>query len=191
MHKFARPYFTEEEYWRMEEDSDVKHEYFQGRIYSMAGGSEPHSLISTNTLVEIGFLLRGNPCRAYNSDMRIKAKANGLETYPDVSVICGEPQYIEGRTDVITNPVLIVEVASPSTEKYDRSQKFELYRAMPDLQTYLIIDQARVYVEYHQKTGPDMWTMQILTDLNQTLYLTALDIEISLANLYDRVKFEV
>jgi Uma2 family endonuclease len=190
MQKFARPYYTEEEYRRMEENSVEKHEYYKGEILLRAGGSEPHNLISSNTLIEIGSQLRGKDCRAYNSDMRVKVEANGLETYPDVSVVCGDPTFVEDRKDVITNPILIVKVVSPSSEKYDRSQKFELYRAIPTFEHYLIIDQQRVYVEYHHKTGPNKWEMEIFTDLNQTLQLEKPDIAISLTNLYDKIKFE-
>src|SRR5690242_9193899 len=124
MQKFAKNYFTEEEYWRMEANSVEKHEYYQGEIFLMAGGSERHNLIASNTLGELWSKLRDKDCRTYNSDMRIKVEANGLETYPDVSVVCGAPRFVEGHNDVLTNPILLVEVLSPSTEKYDRSQKF-------------------------------------------------------------------
>ncbi len=190
MQKFAKPYYTPEEYRRMEENSVEKHEYYQGEIFLMAGGSEPHNLIASNTLGELWSRLRGKNCRAYNSDMRVKALANGLETYPDVSLICGDPAFVEGRNDMLINPLLIVEVTSPSTEKYDRSQKFELYRAIPTFEHYLIVDQERVYLEYHRKTGPNTWEMQTFTDLAQTFKIESLEIEIALANLYDKVKIE-
>src|SRR4051794_4528568 len=127
MSQIAKNYLSEEEYLRLEENSVEKHEYYRGEIFLMAGGSERHNLIASNTLGELWSNLRGKNYRTYNSDMRVKIESNSLHTYPDVSVVCGEPRFAAGRSDTIVNPVLMAEVLSPSTEKYDRSQKFELY----------------------------------------------------------------
>lgn len=190
MSHFAKNYFSEDEYLRSEESSVEKHEYYLGEIFLMAGGSERHNLIASNTLGELWSNLRGKNCRTYNSDMRVKIEPNGLHTYPDVSVVCGEPRFAAGRSDTIVNPILIAEVLSPSTEKFDRSQKFELYRAIPGFEHYLIIDQARLYLEYHHKISPSKWEMEIFEGRNQTLKIEGLVIEISLANLYDKVVFD-
>jgi Uma2 family endonuclease len=190
MSQIAKNYFSEEEYLRLEESSVEKHEYYLGEIFLMAGGSERHNLISSNTLGELWSNLRGKNCRTYNSDMRVKAEPNSLHTYPDVSVVCGEPRFAAGRSDTIVNPILIAEILSPSTEKYDRSQKFELYRAINGFEHYLIIDQARVYVEYHHKISPSKWEMEIFEERTQTFKIEGLGIEISLTNLYDKVAFD-
>ncbi len=189
MSQIAKNHFTEEEYLRLEEHSVEKHEYYRGEIFLMAGGSERHNLIASNILGELWSNLRGKNCRVYNSDMRIKVAPDGLQTYPDVSLVCGEPQFSAGRQDTITNPVLVAEVFSPSTEKYDRSQKFELYRTIAGFEHFLIVDQARVYVEYHHKIGPNKWEMETFEDIKKTFKLEALEIEISLFNLYDKVVF--
>ncbi|HEX2913484.1 MAG TPA: Uma2 family endonuclease [Chloroflexia bacterium] len=113
----ARKYYTPEEYLEMEETAPYRSEYYRGEIFAMAGGSVNHNRISSNVNAELNIALRGKTCRVYNSAMRIRVQSVGLESYPDASVVCGEPLFVEGRNDVLTNPSLIVEVASPSTEK--------------------------------------------------------------------------
>lgn len=190
MSQAAKIYYTPEEYLRMEENSLEKHEYFRGEIFLMAGGTTRHNQIVANTIAELIVNLRGKNCTTYSSDMRIQVLANGLFTYADVSVVCGETELAPGRNDTITNPVLIVEVLSPSTEKYDRSQKFELYRGLDSFQSYLLVDQERVYVEYHHKVGPNKWLMETFNNVEETVHLEAPTLDIVLANLYERVVFD-
>ncbi len=186
----AKIYYSVEEYLRMEDNSPEKHEYFRGEIFATAGGSERHNLIASNALIEIGSQLRlkKKDCRIYNSDMRVSVGPDDLFTYPDASVICGEPEFVKNRTDIVTNPLLLIEVLSPSTERYDRSEKFELYRILPTFRHYLIIDQTRVYVEYHQKIGLNKWVMETFSDFSQTFRIDELDAQIVIANLYNNVK---
>lgn len=187
--KFARPYYSPEEYLRMEEHAEYKSEYLFGEIYSMAGGTGEHTSISTNVIIELGVILRGKAYRVYNSDLRIMAMEHGIFSYADALVICGKPEYVLGRKDTITNPTMIVEVLSPSTENYDRGKKFEIYRSIPSLQSYLLIDQARLYVEHHRKVENDNWLLDTYTDINQKVKIPAIDIEIAIANLYDGIEF--
>ena len=177
----AKIYYTPEEYLRMEANSLEKHEYFQGEIFLMAGGTPRHNLLVANVTAELNLGLRGKDCAAYSSDMRILVKSSGLYTYADVSVVCGELELAPGRNDTITNPVLIAEVLSPSTEKYDRSQKFELYRGLESLQTYLLIDQSRFYVELHTKSASDTWVLQTFNSSSQNINLASLNLTIPLA----------
>src|SRR5689334_8159500 len=142
----AKVFYTPEEYLRMEENSLEKHEYYHGEIFLMAGGYPRHNLIVANTLTELNLKLAEKDCTVYSSDMKIWARSNGFFTYADASVVCGEVELVPEYTDILANPVMIVEVLSPSTEKYDRSQKFELYRALESLQSYLLVDQSRVFV---------------------------------------------
>lgn len=186
----AKIFYTPEEYLRLEENSLEKHEYFQGEIFSMAGGTPRHNLLVANVTTELNLGLRGKDCAAYSSDIRILVRSSGLYTYADVSVVCGELEMAPDRNDTITNPILIGEVLSPSTEKYDRSQKFELYRGLDSLQTYLLIDQSRAYVELHTKSASDKWVMQTFNNLSQSVTIASLDLAIPLANLYDKIKVD-
>jgi Uma2 family endonuclease len=190
MSQAAKIYYTPEEYLRMEENSLEKHEYFRGEIFLMAGGTTRHNQIVANTTAELIINLRGKNCTTYSSDMRIQVLAKDLFTYADVSVVCGETELAPGRNDTITNPALVVEVLSPSTEKYDRSQKFELYRGLDSFQSYLLVDQERVYVEYHHKVGPNKWLMETFNNIEQMVHLEAPTLDITLANLYERVVFD-
>src|SRR3712207_1275044 len=108
------PLVTEEEYLVRERGSVTRHEYYNGRIYAMTGGTEPHNLIASNALAVLPLQLRQRPCRVYGSDMRIKVRATGLNTYPDVSVVCGRPEFTDATHDTLTNPILLIEVLSPS-----------------------------------------------------------------------------
>lgn len=188
----AKNYITPEEYLRMEENSLEKHEYFEGEVFMMSGGTAIHSQLSINTAVALTIALNSKPCIVYGSDLRVRVEAghDGFYTYPDVMVICGKPHYTLNRKDEVTNPLLIVEVLSRSTAKYDRSEKFEMYRELESLSYYLTIDQSRVYVEYHEKTAPDTWVMKVFTSLEQVINISSLEIEIPIASLYARVEFE-
>src|SRR5690349_19742415 len=117
-----------EEYLETERAADFKSEFFEGEMFAMAGGTPQHSLIATNVAAEFRTRLKNSSCVPYNADLRIKIEATGLFTYPDLSVICGPLQLAEGTNDTVTNPALLVEVLSDSTEAYDRGTKFEHYR---------------------------------------------------------------
>jgi Uma2 family endonuclease len=150
---------TEEEYLRIERLAETKSEYHDGQMFAMAGGSPNHSLLANR----IGSLLdrRVPPgCRTYNADLRIKVARAGLYTYADCSVICGELQYAADQKDVVLNPILIVEVLSPSTEGYDRGRKFELYRTIPSFREYLLIAQDEPYVEHYSKQDDGGWLLR-------------------------------
>ncbi len=120
-----------EEFLILEESSDIKHEYYQGEIFAMAGGTIQHNQIVRNSLTAIDNFLREKNCQVFPSDLKIHIEANSLFTYPDLSIVCGEPRRWNDRNDVITNPLIIIEVLSKKTENYDRGQKFKLYRVSP------------------------------------------------------------
>ena len=130
MTQLAEKYYSLQEYLTFEEKAQLKSEYYQGQIFQMAGGSANHSRISLNICLELTIALRGKSCEVFNSDMKIAVKANGLHTYADAAVVCGEVEFGPGRDDIITNPLLLVEVLSPSTRNYDRADKFLLYRVI-------------------------------------------------------------
>jgi Uma2 family endonuclease len=182
--------WTPEEYFEFESTSETKHEYFQGEIYAMSGGSLKHALIATNTSTALNIQLRKSTCRVFQSDLRLQVAALGYYTYPDVFVVCGEPQYYEGRTDTVTNPVLVVEVLSPSTESYDRGKKFQHYRTLESLQEYVVISQDAAHIERFTRQPDGDWLLHAADGLDDTLELLSVGCTIALSDVYDKVDFE-
>ncbi len=172
---------SEEEYLRIERLAETKSEYHDGRMYPMSGGTYSHSALSTRMCV---LLDRGLPrgCRTLNSDMRIKVAPRRMYTYADALVICGEPQFAGDQKDIILNPLLIVEVLSPSTESYDRGTKFALYRTIRTFREYLVVHQDQRWVEHHSKQDDGGWLLHEYTE--GAITIPSLQIEISLQDLY-------
>lgn len=188
----AKPqqYYQPEEYLALEETVDYRSEYYRGEIFAMAGRSLNHNRIVKNLIVALEAALEGKSCEAFISDMRLHVKQNGLYTYPDVMVVCDKLKFAKGRTDTITNPGLIIEVLSESTQAYDRGAKFELYRAIETLQDYVLIDQARVYVEYFHKWADGRWVLAEFNQLEAILKLESVAVEVPLDRVYQRVEWE-
>ncbi|MCX7839692.1 MAG: Uma2 family endonuclease [Anaerolineae bacterium] len=180
---------TPEEYLAMEEKADHKSEYFQGEIFALAGGSSNHNLITGNTYTALRLVLKGKPCRVYISDMRLLVKRNGLYTYPDVMVVCGQVEFLEGRNDTITNPIVIVEVLSPSTYNYDRVKKFALYKQLDSLREYLLVDSEQVHVTLLRRLESGLWTIEMYDDREAIVRLESLGCEISVAAMYEQIEF--
>jgi Uma2 family endonuclease len=178
--------YTVEEYLQFEETSQDKHEFYRGEIYLMAGGTSEHNLVANNTSAELrGAIKRkGKDCKAYGSDMRIAIPKEEFYTYGDAVVICGELEYVSGRRDIIKNPILIAEVLSPSTRKHDRTTKFDLYSRLESFQHYLLIEPERVEIEYRWKTDDGKWKNHKITDINETLRIVGIDLEIPVAEIY-------
>ena len=137
------------EYLALERAADYKSEYSRGEMRPMTGASQKHNLIVTNIVASLHFQLRKQPCEVYPSDMRIKGEATELITYPDISVICGEPYFDDSHKDTLLNPTVLIEVLSPSTAAYDRGDKFENYRQLPSLQECLLVAQEKMHVEQY------------------------------------------
>jgi len=183
---------TLEEYRKIEATAEERHEYRDGEIVTMPGGSETHSAIATNLLVYLGFLLRDTNFRLYNSDLRVWIPEHRCGTYPDLMVINGEPEFNGERTDEILNPLLIVEVLSPSTEAYDRGEKFRKYRSLPSLQEYLLVSQTEPYLEqYYNSDRPHntSWQWQVCDRLEQSIILPSLNLELPMKEIYRRISF--
>lgn len=151
--------YTFAEYLAMEAGSDTKHEYLDGEIYAMAGGTPEHSALAANTIGELIVALRGRPCRVYTSDLRIRVRATGLGTYPDASVVCGPLELDPEDKNTVTNPVVLVEVLSESTEAYDRGEKFRHYRRIPSLRDYLLVSQDEALIEHYTRNDDGTWTL--------------------------------
>lgn len=182
--------YSPEEYLTLEEKAPYKSEYYRGEIYAMAGTSLNHNRIALNSALELRQRLKGRPCQVFAMDVRLHVKRNTLFTYPDVMVVCGKIEYLPGQTATVTNPLVIIEVLSESTERYDRSTKFALYRDLPSLRDYVLIDQSRVFVEYFHRADNGEWIYQAFNSIEGTLYLRALDVAIPIAELYAQVEWE-
>ncbi len=185
-----RSVFSLAEYFAQEQQADHRSEFYQGEIFAMAGGTATHNLIALTVAASLRSALRGKQCKAFMADMRLLVKRRQLYTYPDVMVVCGSLQYAPGRNDTVTNPVLIVEVLSPSTEAYDRGKKFEFYRTIDSLQEYILVDQARMYVERHRPLGLGRWEMTAFENPDDVLALTSVGVDLTLAGIYEGVELE-
>jgi Uma2 family endonuclease len=183
---------TLDEYRAMEQTNPERHEYRNGEIITMSGGSEVHSAIASNLLIYLGFLLRDTDFRLYNSDLRVWIPEYQCGTYTDLMVVNGKPEFNENRNDEILNPLLIVEVLSPSTEAYDRGEKFRKYRSIASFCEYLLVSQTEPYIEQYYIQEPnsnDRWLLQVHSKLERAVILQSLNVEIPLAEIYRRVNF--
>ncbi len=181
---------TPEQFLEFERASPEKHEYYQGEIYAMAGGSPWHALIAANLVRHLGNALDKRPCRVMTSDLRIRVSPAGLYTYPDVSVVCGDLQYVDKHKDTIENPLLLIEVLSPTTEAHDRGFKASLYRDLASVQEYLFVSQTEARVEVHRRQANGQWLLLDFVGMDAVCELTSVDCRIPLAGIFDKVDFE-
>ncbi len=187
----AKTHFTPDEYRAMEETAAERHEYCNGEIIVMPGGSEVHSAIASNILIYLGFLLRDTDFRFYNSDLRIWIPDFNHGTYADVLVINGEPEFHDNRTDEIINPLLIIEVLSPSTQGYDRGDKFRKYRSLASFCEYVLVSQTEPYIEHYYKQqdqNHNRWQLQVYDQIDQAVFLHSLNVEMPTQEIYRRIK---
>lgn len=182
-----QPISSEAAYLAFERASPIKHEYYNGHIYAMAGAKAAHNLIAGNTLATLHRQVRAKPCYVYPSDMRVKVLKTGLNTYPDVVVVCGQPQFTDAVEDTLINPLVIVEVLSPSTERYDRGMKFHHYRTIDSLRIYLLIAQDHCQIEQFSRQENGLWLFQEVSDLHASLAIPPLDCALTLAEVYEKV----
>lgn len=190
------PVYSFDEYLALERGEEVRHEYLDGQIYAMAGETLEHSTICFNIATSLGAQLRGKPCRGLSPNMKILSgkyvpgQTKGLFSYPDVSVVCGEPRFHDGRRDVLLNPTLIVEVLSPGTESFDRGEKFHRYRAcLESLRDYVLVSTRLPMVELFQRQEGGFWLYSAAVGLEARVSLPSVGCELALADIYERVEF--
>ncbi len=181
------PYISPEEYLRLERQSEYKSEYVNGEIFAMTGASRKHNLVAGNIFRELGQQLKSRQCEAYMSDMRVKVTATGLYTYPDVIVVCGQPKFEDEYVDTLLNPTLLVEVLSPSTERYDRIAKSSYYRTLDSLAEHLLVAQDEVRLEQYVKQPNGQWLLFECTSLDNMVELPSISCSLSLRDVYDKV----
>ncbi len=184
-----KQYYTPEEYLAFERSSEFKSEYLNGQIYAMAGGSPEHSAITVNVTVELGLQLRTKPCQALSSDMKVRTTPTGLFAYPDLSIVCGEPQFHDQVRDVLINPTVIIEVLSPSTEAYDRGKKFFQYRHIESLADYILIEQDEARIDHYVRQVDNRWLLSTASGLESQLYIASIDCTLHLSEVYARITF--
>jgi Uma2 family endonuclease len=185
-----RQYYTPEQYLELEAAADYKSEYIDGQIIPMAGGTTNHNRIALNLSASLNFAFRQQDYEVFMGDVRLWIPKRRIYTYPDVMIVPGEPEYFNNRTDIILNPQAIVEVLSKSTKGYDREDKFEAYRTIETFREYLLIDQTRIRVEQYSKTGNKRWELCEYDEEDETIALTSVSFQISLSDLYNKVKLE-
>ncbi|MBW4643584.1 MAG: Uma2 family endonuclease [Goleter apudmare HA4340-LM2] len=183
-------YYTPEEYLKLEEAADYKSEYIDGKIIPTAGGTVNHNQISLNLSSELNFAFKKQKYRVYMGDVRLWIPQKRIYTYPDVMILVGEPEFFNNRKDIILNPQVIIEVLSKSTTGYDCEDKFEVYRTIPTFQEYLLIDQNRIRIDQFSKTGKKQWVLREYDKEDEKVSLVTVPFEISLEDLYNKVKFE-
>jgi Uma2 family endonuclease len=183
--------YTFEEYLRREEKALEKHEFYNGQIIKVMGGTDVHSEISMNigTAIKIAVKSLLRVYRVYNSDLKIRIEAADIGVYPDALVICEQPQFWNNRRDIITNPLLIVEVLSPSTQSYDRLGKFELYKQIPSFQEYVLVNTDDFGVETRFQEETDLWRIKKHTNPDDIIALRSIGASISMADVYEHIEF--
>jgi Uma2 family endonuclease len=184
-----KPFITPEAYLTAERESGFKNEYFDGEVYAMSGASRAHNLVVSNLIIGLGNRL-SDTCSVFPSDMRVHVPANGLYTYPDVSVVCGEEQYLEeAYLDTLLNPLVLLEVVSVSTGKYDRGDKFLFYKSIASLQHYVVVESHRPLVGVYTRGTDSSWLFQEYKGTDAAVPLPALRLELPLTEIYRKITF--
>lgn len=182
-------YLTPAEYLAFERQSEIKHEYFRGELFAMAGASRQHAQIVSNLAYLFVGQLKGRSCNVFSGDMRVKVSPTGLYTYPDLVVVCGRPRFEDRELDTLLNPTVVVEILSKSTEAYDRGEKFAQYRTLETLTDYLLISQDRALVERFTRQESGLWLFSDSIGLDAVMPIESIQCQLPLAEVYDRVEF--
>lgn len=180
---------TPEEYLEMERKAEFKSEYFGGEAFAMAGAKRRHNVIAWNIGGELRQHLKGKDCEAYPADMRVFVPQTGLYTYPDLVVVCGEPEFQDETFDTLLNPILIVEVLSDTTEGYDRGKKFTHYRSIETLREYVLVSQDEARIEKYVKQGDGFWMLSEAFGLDASIKLDSIDCDLALSEVFDKINF--
>lgn len=184
----AQTYLTPEEYLAWERKSERKSEYLYGHRVAMSGASYQHTLLTMNISGELYIQLKNTTCEVHINDMRVRTSPEISYFYPDVLVVCGEPRFEDNVFDTLLNPIVLVEVLSPSTERYDRGEKFTHYQHLTSLQEYLLVSQNEVRVDLYRRRDTH-WQLTEFRSLDNVLPLVSIDCDLAVADIYRRVEF--
>ncbi|RSK31171.1 Uma2 family endonuclease [Hymenobacter metallilatus] len=178
-------YVSPEDYLTAERRAESKHEYWNGEVRAMSGASFTHNRIAANLTGELYVQLKGKSCSVVGSDQRVQVLSESTFVYPDVTVVCGQPLFEDDtKPDTLLNPTLLVEILSASTQSHDRGNKFFLYRQIPTLQQYLLLDSQRVHAELHTRDTQGRWILTETTDLQAVLLLESIACQVPLVDVY-------
>ncbi len=186
----VKRFYTPEEYLELEEQADIRSEYRDGEIIPMTGGTTNHNQIALNLAASLKVAAKKQNCRVYMADVRLWIPKYRQHTYPDVMLIEGEPVYTGNNTTTVTNPSLIAEVLSKSTQNYDQGNKFLYYRSIPEFKEYILIDQYRYHVMHYVKTADGKWVLDEIEGDNNLFSLNSVDFQITISDLYEQVDFD-
>ena len=179
--------FSVDEFLKREEAGEFRSEYVSGHIYAMAGGTDSHIQISFNLTKILAENLR-DKCRAYQSEMKVRVEHGNAFYYPDVTLVCGEQKFYQGRRDVVENPILLVEVLSESTKEYDKNDKFFAYQSIESFKEYLLVSQDKHVVQQYIRQPDGNWKIKATFGVDSTLYLESVDVAIPMRDVYDLVE---
>ncbi|MDQ3252368.1 MAG: Uma2 family endonuclease [Acidobacteriota bacterium] len=192
--------YTVDEYLAQERESEERHEYLDGQIYAMAGESPEHGAICINIGGQLYNQLRGRPCQTFSKDMKVRSgpipkmrhMTRGLYSYPDLLVACGELKFHDRHRDVLLNPAVIVEVLSPTTEAFDRGEKWTRYQTwLPELTDYLLVSQSKPQIEHYHRQASGEWLYSLVNELEKRVHLNLIKCSLQLADVYDRITFPI
>ncbi|MCP4350842.1 MAG: Uma2 family endonuclease [Desulfobacterales bacterium] len=187
MLQVEKKFISPEEYFMMEESAEYKSEYYHGEIFGMSGASVNHNLITSNVIISLGNSLQNSSCLIFPSDIKVQMDKDRHYAYPDVSVVCGDIEYVENRNDIIVNPVVIFEILSKSTKDYDRGSKFTAYRNITSLKDYILIDQYSIFVEHYFKQGENEWGLKVFKNISEQINIRSIGAELFLTSVYKNI----
>ena len=182
--------WTAPEYLVFERESDSKHEFIDGEIVAMSGASREHNKIVASTLRLLGNQLSGKPCSYFASDLRVRIPDTNNFMYPDISVVCGEDQYMDDTFDTLVNPTVVIEVLSPTTVNYDRGKKFENYWKIASLQSYVLIAQDKPRIERFTRQESKQWLLTVASGLDDIMELPSVNSRLALREVYEQISFD-
>ncbi|MBK8669212.1 MAG: Uma2 family endonuclease [Saprospiraceae bacterium] len=185
-----KQHVSPEQYLDSERLALEKHEFYRGEIFAMSGATFRHNQIFKNTYINLGSKLKGKPCQPYGSDLRIHIPKNSFFTYPDISIICGQPEMTDTIKDTVVNPSVIMEILSKSTYDYDKGQKFTLYRDIVSLKEYILIDSMSVRVEHYYKNDDGSWTLKDYRTIDDKIHIQTIAADLLLSDVYTVVVWE-
>jgi Uma2 family endonuclease len=185
----AIPHLSPEQYLEIERNAEFRSEYLNGQMFAMSGGTINHARIVKNALLRLDEQLRGQPCEAAASDLRLFSERYQVFTYPDVVVACGPVRFQDERRDTIIDATLVIEVLSPSTANYDRGEKFAFYQSLPSFRDYLLIAQNAVRAEHRSRRPDGCWLLRQFSSTEDEIKLESIGCSLRLGSLYDRVEF--
>jgi len=181
---------SEQEYLEIERGLETKNEFYLGKMFAMSGASRKHIVITGNIASEIHQQFKDRKCEVYQADMRVKVSPTGLYTYPDVVALCHEPKFEDAAVDTLLNPQVIIEVASKSTEQYDRRIKFAHYKTLDSLQVYIMVSQEQPVVERFIRQPDGQWLLWIGDKLSDELIINCIGCKLRLSDIYARIEFD-